>query len=143
MMMLNQNKQKMYYALQDKIVPIYETDEEGNIIYYEDAEGNKIPLETGDTKLSYGEPIEFYGNISMSGGEAETVEYGVNIGDYEAILTVDKGLLPLSEISLVWYENEPRMNEDGTVDEHSADYEVVKVSPSLNTYKYVLKKVVK
>lgn len=141
--MLNQNKQKMYYALQDKIVPIYETDEEGNIIYYEDAEGNKIPLETGDTKLSYGEPIEFYGNISMSGGEAETVEYGVNIGDYEAILTVDKGLLPLSEISLIWYENEPRMNEDGTVDEHSADYEVVKVSPSLNTYKYVLKKVVK
>ena len=143
MMTLNQNKQKMYYALQDKIVPIYETDEEGNIIYYEDAEGNKIPLETGDTKLSYGEPIEFYGNISMSGGEAESVEYGVNIGDYEAILTVDKGLLPLSEISLIWYENEPRMNEDETVDEHSADYEVVKISPGLNVYKYVLKRVVK
>ena len=57
---LNKNTQKMYYANQDRVVPIYE--------YYEDEDGNMIPLDTGETKLVYGEPIEFKGNISLSNG---------------------------------------------------------------------------
>lgn len=139
---LRKNSQKMYYANQDRIVPIYE--------YYEDADGNRYPLDTGETKLVYSDPVEFEGNIAMSGGEAESVEFGVSVADYEAVLLLSKGakdkagnVIALKETSLVWFETEPQKDEDGNTDEFSADYRVIKPSPSLNTVRYVLKKVVK
>lgn len=132
---LNKNKQKMYYANQDKQVPIYET--------YIDEDGNEYQLDTGETKLVYGEPVEFYGNIAMSGGEAEAQEYGLSLSDYEAILIVGKNTLPITETSLIWLNTEPTKDTDGNTDEYSADYRIVKISPSLNFDKYVLKKVVK
>jgi hypothetical protein len=133
---LNKNTQKMYYANQDRVVPIYE--------YYEDEDGNMIPLDTGETKLVYGEPIEFKGNISLSnGGEVEVQEFGLSQADYSAILVTSKNTLPITETSLIWYENEPKKDIDGNTDEFSADYRIVKISPSLNVDKYVLQKVVK
>lgn len=133
---LNKNKQKLFYANQDRIVPIYE--------YYEDEEGNLIPLDTGETKLVYGEPIEFKGNIAMSSsGEVEIQEFGLSQADYSAILVVDKDYIPLTETSLIWFENEPKKDIDGNTDEFSADYRIVKISPSLNVAKYALQKVVK
>ena len=135
MRMLNRNKQKMYYALYGKEVPIYD--------YYIDSEGNEIPLETGETKIVYENPVEFLGNISLSGGESEAVEFGLNLADYEAILVVAKNTLPINETSRIWHNTKPTYNEDGTINESSADYKVVKVSPSLNVDKFVLKKIVK
>ena len=135
MRMARVNKQKMHYALYGKEVPIYD--------YYTDSEGNKIPLDTGETKITYENPVEFFGNIALSGGESEAVEFGLNLADYEAILVVAKNTLPIDETSRIWHNTEPTYNEDGTVDELSADYTVVKVSPSLNVDKFVLKKVVK
>lgn len=135
MRMLNRNKQKMYYALYGKEVPIYE--------YYIDSDGNEIPLETGETKIVYENPVEFLGNISLSGGESEAVEFGLNLADYEAILVVAKNTLPINETSRIWHNTEPTYNDDGTINESSADYKVVKVSPSLNVDKFVLKKIVK
>lgn len=135
MRMLNRNKQKMHYALYGKEVPIYD--------YYTDSEGNKIPLDTGETKITYENPVEFFGNIALSGGESEAVEFGLNLADYEAILVMAKNTLPIDETSRIWHNTEPTYNEDGTVNELSADYTVVKVSPSLNLDKFVLKKVVK
>lgn len=135
MRMARVNKQKMHYALYGKEVPIYD--------YYTDNEGNKIPLDTGETKITYENPVEFFGNIALSGGESEAVEFGLNLADYEAILVVAKNTLPIDETSRIWHNTEPTYNEDGTVNEVSADYTVVKVSPSLNVDKFVLKKVVK
>lgn len=132
---LKKNKQQMYYANQDREVPIYE--------YYEDADGNMYPLDTGETKLVYGEPILFEGNIAMSGGEVEAQEFGLNLADYQAILVLGKNTLPITETSLIWFENEPKKDIDGNTDEFSADYKIVKISPSINVDKYVLKKVVK
>ena len=143
MMTLNQNKQKLYYALLDNVVPIYETDDDGNIIYYEDEEGNRIPLETGDTKIIYSKPIEFYGNIAMCGGEVEVQEFGLNLADYEAILVLGKNTLPLTETSLIWQNTKPKFNQDETLDENSADYKIVKINSSNNYDKYVLSRVVK
>lgn len=143
MMMLEQNKQKMYYALQDAEIPIYERDEDGNIIYYTDRDGNKIPIETGETDIGYSKPVEFFGNIAMSGGESEAVEFGLNVGDYSAVLVVDKGKLPIDETSRIWHTTGPKVDKKGIVDEYSADYTVAKVSPSLNVDKFVLKAVVK
>ena len=132
---LKKNKQKMYYANQDRIIPVYET--------YIDDDGNEYQLDTGETKLIYGEPIEFYGNISMSSGEAEAVEYGLNLADYQAVLVMDKNTLHITESSLIWFENEPKKDIDGNVDEYSADYKIVKINHSINVDKFVLKKVVK
>lgn len=135
MRLLAKNKQKMYFANQDKIVPIYEI--------YTDDDGNEYKLDTGDTKIVYGNPIEFFGNISMSGGESEAVEYGVDISSYSAVLVLPKNYLDISETSLIWHNTKPVYDKDGNVDEHSADYSISKVSPSLNVDKYLLKKVVK
>lgn len=132
---LNKNKQTLYYANQDKEVPITET-------YYDD-EGNAYELDTGETELVYGEPIEFKGNIAMSGGESEAVEFGLDLSQYEAILVVSKNTLPLTETSRIWHTSEPTKDDKGYTDEYSADYRIVKISPSLNFDKYVLKKVVK
>ena len=132
---LRKNAQKMHYANQDREVPIMET-------YYDD-EGNAYEYDTGETELVYGEPIEFDGNIAMSGGEAEAQEYGLSLSDYEAILVVSKNTLPLTETSRIWHTSEPTKDDKGYTDEYSADYRIVKISPSLNFDKYVLKKVVK
>lgn len=131
MMTLDINKQKMYYATFVKSV----TDK------YTDEDGVEYPL--GQPKNIYSEPVEFYGNIAMSGGEAEAVEFGLNLSDYEAILITGRNTLPITETSLIWHNSEPTEDEDGNTDEYSADYRIVKISPSLNFDKYVLRKVVK
>lgn len=131
MMTLDINKQKMYYAT------LVDTIQEE----YIDEDGNRYP--TGEPKSIYSEPVEFYGNIAMSGGEAEAQEYGLSLSDYSAILVVSKNTLPITETSLIWHATEPTKGIDGNTDEYSADYRIVKISPSLNFDKYVLRKVVK
>lgn len=142
---LKRNKQKMFYSLQGEEVPIYEMDSEGNIIYYEDSDGNRIPLETGEYEIGYSEPVEFYSNVSMSGGEAEAQEYGLSVSDYNAILVCQKGYVPITEGSLIWIESEVGYKDiDKTILEpNSADYKVIKVSKSLSFVKYILKARVK
>ena len=132
---LKKNKQKMYYALFSDAIPVYD--------YYIDSDGNKIPLDTGEFQIGYYEPKEFHGNIAMSGGESRNVEYGIDTSQYSAVLLVGKELLPIDETSVIWFETEPVYGPDGSVDGNSADYTVVKVVPSLNEVKYLLKKVVK
>lgn len=133
----NKNKQTLYYALQsDEKLPIYDG-------FYTDEDGNQYPLDTGEKEYVYLEPVAFKGNIAMSGGESEAAEFGLNLSDYNAVLVMNKSEIPITETSLIWFENKPVYNDDGRVDEHSADYTVVKISTSLNVDKFVLKKVVK
>lgn len=144
MRMLKKNKQKLHYSLFIEERPEYALDEFGNkIIEYVDEEGNVYYRETGEMERVYSLPVEFLGNISMSGGEAETMEFGLNTADYEAVLIVEKGLLPVDESSLIWFESEPVINDNGLVDYVTADYSIIKISPSLNVDKYVLKKTIK
>ena len=139
---LNKNKQKMKYSIKGERKPIYETDSDGNIIYYEDEEGNRIPIETGSYTSGWNVPVDFKGNIAMSGGEAEAREFGLSLADYDAVLVLDKNEVPLEEGSLIWHEKEVKFKADGEVDTTSADYTVKKVANSLNSAKYVLKAVV-
>ena len=128
---LRKNAQKMYYA---NLVDVVQEE-------YIDEDGIRYP--TGEPKNIYSEPVEFKGNIAMSGGEAEAQEFGLNLADYEAVLLVGKNTLPITESSLIWHTSEPTKDDKGYTDEYSADYRIVKISPSLNFDKYVLKKVVK
>lgn len=162
---LNKNKQKMYYSLLDEEKPIYEMEvyelypsedlfpsetlfpsgDDVMVTKYIEIDGEKIPVETGETELIYSVPVLFRGNIAMSGGESKQVEYGVDKADYDAILIMKKNELPITETSLIWFES-PVVYKDvekKIVDGNSADYRVKKVSPSLNQTKYLLERIVK
>lgn len=142
---LKKNQQKMFYALQNGQVPIYETDENGDILYYEDGEGNRYPIETGETEVGYTEALEFLSNLAMAGGEAEAQEYGLSIGDYNATAICSKNAYPIVEGSLIWHKSKVgyKDTDETIIDPLTADYTVIKVSESLNFVKYVLKAIVK
>lgn len=137
MRLLEKNKQNLKYALQVGEVPVYERDEDGNIIYIE-VDGQKVPVETGETEPGYSNPIDFRGNIAMSGGEAEAKSFGVDISEYDAILLMEKNRIPIDETSLIWHTSKVRyIDEQNTiVDRKSADYSIKRVQPSLNFTRY-------
>lgn len=146
MMTLDQNKQKMYYSLFKGVEPEYELDENGQkIIGYIDEDGIVYYRETGNKIPTYFEPVLFYANISMSGGEVNAQEYGIDVSGYDAILVLDKGQVPIEETSLVWYETEPTYKDiDKTiVDGNKADYKVLAIKPSLNQLKCLLGRITK
>lgn len=140
---LNRNKQRMFYSSQTELVPIYETNSDGSIKYI-NVDGTIQPVTTGQTRLDYCIPIEFLGNISFGGGETQSVEFGIDVSNYDATLLVDKGSLNLSETSLIWYKNEIKFKDKAqtVVDPRSADYRVKKITTSLNAEKYLLERVI-
>lgn len=143
---LEKNKQKMYYALYKGVEPEYVLDENGNkIIDYTDEDGNVYYRETGNKVPTYFEPVLFHANISMSGGEISTQEYGIDVSSYDAIVVLDKGQIPIEETSLIWYESIPTYKDaDRTiVDGNKADYRVLAIKPSLNQLKVVLGRITK
>lgn len=144
MMMLESNKQKMYYSLQTEEIPVYETDDDGNIIYI-DVDGESIPVSTGDTELGYSEPVEMLANISFGTTETTTQEFGVDVSDYDAIVVYGKGEYPLTETALIWFESEPRYKDysETIIDGDSADYKAVSVRNTLNEGKAILKHLAK
>lgn len=136
--------QPMKYSLQDGRVPIYERDENGDIVYIE-VDGQKIPVETGEYETGYSAPVDFMGNISMSGGEAEAKEFGMDIGDFDAVIILEKDAVPLTETSIIWHTSPVKYKDEQNtiVDSKSADYAVKRVSPSLNFTKVLLQRIVK
>ena len=142
--MLDINKQSMKYSQQGARITIYEKDDDGNIKYYIDSDGNKIPL-IAEEKVGFSKPVDFRANIAFSGGEAKTEEFGFDAADYDAIILTDKNEFPLKKGDLIWLDSEVTyIDEDTeTVDETSADFTIVGVKPALKSTKYVLKAVVK
>ena len=139
---LKKNMQKLYYATYAGEVVVYKKDESGEVIYVDDGTGNKEPVEAG-TKPGYSEPILLNANISVSGGESEMAEYGFENGDYEAVLVTTDKSLPICETSRIWHDTEPQTDENGHALGDSADYSVLAVKPSLNSVKYLLKRLPK
>lgn len=145
---LNKNKQKMYYSLLLGEFPNYALDGNGNKIpeWTDPTTGTVHYRETGSKTRMYSAPVAFRGNIAMSGGDVDRAEFGVDMAKYEAVLVTDKGSVPLTETSILWYKTTPVtkvIDEKIYADASSADYRVLKVSPSLNVDRYILDKVVK
>ena len=146
MMTLDQNKQKLQYALFFGESPEYVLDENGEkVISYVDSDGTIYYEETGNTIKNYSLQEQFYANIAMSGGEISTQEYGIDISNYDAILLLDKGQIAIQETSLVWFETEPTYKHaDKTIlDTDKADYKVLAIKPSLNQLKVLLGRITK
>lgn len=126
MMTLQANKQAMKYSLQDGQLPIYETDEDGNIIYYTDSEGNQIPIETGEYTTGYSQPVSFFANINNKLNEVVWQDYGVDNSTNFAQLIVSKGELPLKAGSVIWKKSEVGYKDEAKtiVDITTSDYTV-------------------
>ncbi|HIW82637.1 MAG TPA: hypothetical protein H9742_14145 [Candidatus Acetatifactor stercoripullorum] len=137
---LKKNMQKLHYSLYSKQIMIYEKDENGNIIY-DEIDGEVLPRIIAE-RAGYSEPVSFYANISAANGTSDSEVFGVSL-DYTKTISTSDMTLPISETSLIWFETEPTYNDDGTVNEASADYSVVAVARSLNNVVYAIKKLAK
>lgn len=138
MRQLNQNKQTMYYANYDNEIVTYAKDSEGNIIT-QMIDGEVVNV-IESTSQGYSLPVEFKANISFNSGETKMAEYGLDTGDYNAIISADKGMLPFDEQTLIWRESAPIYDEQGRVKPDSADYRVKAIKTSLNEERFLLKK---
>ena len=141
---LNKNKQLLKYAVKTGKVPIYEKDEDGNVRYIM-VDGKAIPVPTGDFEDAYSEPISFYANISLSGGEVTSEPFGIDVSNYDATIVLNRNALRINENAIIWHKTEVAYKDiDKTiVDPNSADYRVKKVTPSLNQEKYLLERILK
>lgn len=139
MRLLARNKQKLKYALYvDKGID-YLRDDNGNIVY-EVVDGEMIPVETGVLPAHYDNPVDFKGNLQFSSGEAQAKSFGVSTADYEYVLFMRKGEIPITETSIVFYESEPEYSND-LLNEKSADFRVIKICPYLDFTAYLLKSI--
>lgn len=101
---LRRNQRKMYYSL-----------------YM--AQENDSDFDVLDTVAKYSAPVEFKAGLSAGTSDADDSPFGKDISYDRIISTVDKSL-PITETSLIWYETEPMLLEDGSADASSADYKV-------------------
>lgn len=140
---LAKNKVPMKYALYEGQETIYQLDENGErVVSYIDEQGNIYYVEIG-SQPKYSEPVDFFASISMSGGESEAVEFGVDIGNYDAVIITALNEFPISETSFIWVKSEPEYTADGRLNTSTADFRVKAVKPSLNQTKLLLSAITK
>lgn len=145
MRMLDRNKLDMRFALQRESVPVYERDENGEILYCE-VDGERVPIETGETESVYGRPESFRARISQTLTEAQRQAFGIDNSSVSAIITADKGLLPFQKGTCIWRTSCVKYKDakETVVDEKSADYIVVGIrDTALSEESFLLQEVVK
>lgn len=101
---LRKNQRKMYYSLYEGQTAAEDFD-------------------VLDTVAKYSPPVEFRAGLSAGKSDAEESPFGKDVSYDRIISTVNKNL-PITETSLIWYETEPALLEDGSADARSADYKV-------------------
>ena len=116
------NKSKFYYASYIGETEII--DEYGNA--------------TGEYEVSYGNPIECFGNISAAQGEMQSRQFGES-ESYDKVIVLDDINAPIDEHSILWVDTLPRLNEGATKTPH--DYTVTRVAKSLNGVSIAIRKV--
>lgn len=146
MRVTSRDKKKLKYALYEGKRPAYKLDENGNpIVAYVTKEGVEIYVETGEPEISYSYPVVFYASISFSGGEVLTTEFGLDVSNYDATLVLPKNSIEIAENSLIWFESDVAYKDmaETKIDPNSADYRIIKITPSINYDKYLLERIVK
>lgn len=134
---LKKNEQTLYYANYVEDIPIYATDEDGNILTTE-VDGQIVQVIDSYVQ-GYSEAIKIKANISFNSGESQMAEYGLNVGQYNAVINATKGKFPFNEQTLIWHTSEPRY-EGSVIVPESADYRVIAIKTSLNEERFILKK---
>lgn len=134
---LKKNEQTLYYANYVGEVPVYATDDDGNILT-QVIDGETVQV-IDSYRQGYSEATEFRANISFNSGETAMSEFGLNPGQYNAIINATKGKFPFNEQTLIWHTSEPEYN-DGVIVPESADYRIIAIKTSLNEERFILKK---
>lgn len=141
---LKRNKQKMWYSLQNGKVPIYKLDDDGNIVYITDDEGNQVPVETGEYKIVYTDPVAFKGYVGSQLENAIMRAWGSDNTNNFAVLVVDKQekdenntLLDFPNGSIIWRKKAPVVPFDFTTAEYTVDGVM---DEELNETSYYLRK---
>ena len=134
---LKKNEQTLYYANYTGMVPVYARDDDGNIVTTP-VDGTDEPVIDSYIQ-GYDDAVEIEANISFNSGETVMAEYGLDIGQYNAIINATKGKFPFNEQTLIWHTSEPKY-KDGLIVPESADYRVIAVKTSLNEERFILRK---
>lgn len=141
---LRRNKQNMWYSIPGNKAPIYQKDDDGNVIYTTDSEGNQVPMETGEYQITYSQPKHFKGYVGSQLEDAITRAWGSDNTNNFAVLVLSKGvkdddgnIIALSNGSLIWRADAlPDISKP-----ESADYLVDGVmDEELNETSYYLRK---
>ena len=120
---MTRNKVGFYYALYSDKTEIM--DEYGNA--------------SGEYELHYLSPVKAYGNISAARGQIQTEQFGES-ESYDRVIVLDNKNTPIDEYSILWVDNLPSLNADGSTDTPH-DYIVRKVARSLNGLSVAISKV--
>ena len=120
---LARNKRTFFYAQHNGQTEII--DEYGNV--------------TGQYSVSYSNPIKKCGNVSAAQGEIQSREFGESVS-YDKVIVLDDVNTPIDEYSVLWVDNHPLLNGDGSTDTPH-DYIVKKVARSLNSVSIAISKV--
>lgn len=118
-------RQPLIYALIIGKEPIYERDENGNIIY-RIIGGEKVPKTTGGKRDIYSTPVTFYNTISGDLSQNELQAFGTQ-NNASAKMTYRREQYPFKTGTIIWKNSEVKFLEDGTPDPTSADYRVIGV----------------
>ena len=116
---LERNKQKIYYANYAGKTKVYDS----NGLY------------TGESEVTYTEPVEAKVNISASRGQAEIDLFGTDL-NYTNTIATDKDL-GIDEHSILWVGKEAY--QGSVITPHN--YIVASVAKSLNSFVYAIRKV--
>ena len=133
---LNRNKRAFYYCLYAGKTPI--VDEYGN--------------ETGESIITYEDPVQMYANVSQATGQSNTEQFG-NLENYDKVVVTEDLNCPIDENSVLFVDKEPEFTNvlthtvtaittnDETVSVPVYDYTVRRVAKSLNSVSIAIKKV--
>lgn len=97
-----------------------------------DSDGNY----TGETSVSYGEPVQCMANISPATGQSSQEMFG-NLTDYDRVIVSDDTSLPIDENTVLFVDSTPTTGAG----EYGYDYTVRRVAKSMNYVAIAVKKV--
>lgn len=132
------NKRHLWYANFIDSEIIYQLDDNGDKIVVDTIDGIDYYEELGQSEPHYTDATPFDGTFKETGGEVEPKPYGLDLGDYDAVLVLPTNVSPIDEKSLIWVDIEPTV-----VSRDEADYYVTRKSKGISTTYYALKRVQK
>lgn len=133
---LIRNKRAFYYCLYKEDEPII--DEYGN--------------ESGESIVTYYEPVEMVANVSQATGQSNTEQFG-NLENYDKVIVTDDMDCPIDENSVLFIDKAPEFKDvqthtataitmtDKTVSVPVPDYIVRRVAKSINSISIAVRKV--
>lgn len=120
MKQLQRNKHRFYYAKYLSDAEVTSTMTIG---------GEEYETYGGETHVSYTDPVECYGNISVPTGFANVERFG-SIVSYDINITLEDPNTPINEQTILWVDKEP-YDSAGNVTDYN--YLVRRVARSLNS----------